>query len=54
MGRQAKTFMDQGGLVPDEVVIGIVKDRLQAPDCSNGSSRRVPRTIPQAEASTGP
>ena len=36
MGRQAKVFMDQGGLVPDEVVIGIVKERLQAKDCEKG------------------
>src|SRR5512134_3938435 len=51
MGRQAKTHMDQGGLVPDEVVIGIVKDRLQAPDCANGFILDgFPRTIPQAEA----
>jgi adenylate kinase len=51
MGRQAKTHMDRGGLVPDEVVIGIVKDRLQATDCANGFILDgFPRTIPQAEA----
>jgi len=51
MGRQAKTFMDQGGLVPDEVVIGIVKDRLQEKDCEKGFILDgFPRTIPQAEA----
>lgn len=51
MGRQAKAHMDRGGLVPDEVVIGIVKDRLQAPDCSSGFILDgFPRTIPQAEA----
>jgi len=51
MGRQAKTYMSQGGLVPDEVVIGIVKDRLQAQDCRNGFILDgFPRTIPQAEA----
>jgi adenylate kinase len=51
MGRQAKAFMDQGGLVPDEVVIGIVRDRLKAPDCEKGFILDgFPRTIPQAEA----
>ncbi|MBI5420355.1 MAG: adenylate kinase [Deltaproteobacteria bacterium] len=51
MGRLAKTYMDQGGLVPDEVVIGIVRDRLQAPDCGKGFILDgFPRTIPQAEA----
>jgi adenylate kinase len=43
--------MDAGGLVPDEVVIGIVKDRLQAADCAKGFILDgFPRTIPQAEA----
>jgi adenylate kinase len=51
MGKLAKTHMDQGGLVPDEVVIGIVKERLQASDCRNGFILDgFPRTIPQAEA----
>lgn len=51
MGKLAKTHMDQGGLVPDEVVIGIVKDRLQAKDCEKGFILDgFPRTIPQAEA----
>jgi adenylate kinase len=51
MGRQAKGFMDQGGLVPDEVVIGIVKDRLGAKDCEKGFILDgFPRTIPQAQA----
>ena len=51
MGRQAKAFMDQGDLVPDEVVIGIVKERLQAKDCENGFILDgFPRTIPQAQA----
>jgi adenylate kinase len=51
MGRKAKTFMDQGGLVPDEVVIGIVRDRLREPDCEGGFILDgFPRTIPQAEA----
>jgi len=51
MGRRAKTCMDQGGLVPDEVVIGIVRDRLKASDCREGFILDgFPRTIPQAEA----
>src|SRR4030067_1674209 len=51
MGRQAKTYMDQGGLVPDKVVIGIVKDRLQAQDCRNGFILAgFPRPGPHAEA----
>ncbi len=51
MGRKAKAFMDQGGLVPDEVVIGIVKERLQAKDCEKGFILDgFPRTIPQAQA----
>lgn len=51
MGRKAKSFMDQGGLVPDEVVIGIVRDRLAADDCREGFILDgFPRTIPQAEA----
>jgi adenylate kinase len=51
MGRKAKVYMDQGGLVPDEVVIGIVKERLQAKDCEKGFILDgFPRTIPQAQA----
>ena len=51
MGQKAKTFMDAGQLVPDEVIIGIVKERLNAPDCANGFILDgVPRTIAQAEA----
>ncbi len=51
LGAQAKAFMDAGGLVPDEVVIGIVKERLAEPDCGNGFILDgFPRTIPQAEA----
>jgi len=51
MGKKAKAFMDQGGLVPDEVVIGIVRDRLTATDCAQGFILDgFPRTIPQAEA----
>jgi adenylate kinase len=51
MGLEAKKFMDSGELVPDSVVIGIVKDRLQEPDTAKGFLMDgFPRTIPQAEA----
>lgn len=51
MGLKAKSFMDAGKLVPDEVVIGIIKDRLQEDDCKDGFILDgFPRTIPQAEA----
>ncbi|HEX9205189.1 MAG TPA: adenylate kinase [Candidatus Deferrimicrobiaceae bacterium] len=51
LGKKAKSFMDAGGLVPDEVVIGIVKERLAAKDCGNGFILDgFPRTIPQAQA----
>ena len=51
MGLKAKSFMDAGSLVPDEVVIGIIEERLQADDCKNGFILDgFPRTIPQAEA----
>lgn len=51
MGLKAKAFMDAGKLVPDEVVIGIVKERLAQDDCKNGFVLDgFPRTIPQAEA----
>jgi adenylate kinase len=51
MGLEAKRYMDAGDLVPDSVVIGIVKDRLQEPDTVNGFLMDgFPRTIPQAEA----
>ncbi len=51
MGLKAKSFIDAGQLVPDEVVIGIIKDRLAADDCNNGFILDgFPRTIPQAEA----
>ena len=50
-GRKAKSFMDQGMLVPDDVIIGIVKERLAEPDCANGYILDgMPRTIPQAQA----
>ena len=51
LGKKAKSFMDAGGLVPDDVVIGIVKERLAAKDCGNGFILDgFPRTIPQAQA----
>lgn len=51
MGLRAKSFMDNGKLVPDDVVIGIIKDRLKDNDCKNGFILDgFPRTIPQAEA----
>lgn len=51
MGLEASKYMDAGELVPDSVVIGIVKDRLQEPDTAGGFLMDgFPRTIPQAEA----
>ncbi len=51
MGLKAKVFVDAGQLVPDEVVIGIIKERLVEDDCANGFILDgFPRTIPQAEA----
>lgn len=51
MGLKAKNYMDAGQLVPDEVVIGIIKDRLNDDDCKNGFILDgFPRTIPQAQA----
>lgn len=51
MGLKAKSFVDAGNLVPDEVVIGIIKERLSKDDCKNGFILDgFPRTIPQAEA----
>ena len=50
-GLRAKSYMEEGKLVPDEVVIGIIKERLQQDDCKNGFILDgFPRTIPQAEA----
>lgn len=50
-GLKAKSYMDAGGLVPDDVIIDIVKDRLKADDCANGYILDgFPRTVPQAEA----
>jgi adenylate kinase len=51
LGLEAKKFMDAGGLVPDEVIIGLVKERIKDADCANGFLfDGFPRTIPQAEA----
>ncbi len=51
MGTQAKSYIERGALVPDEVVIGIIRDRLQADDCKDGFILDgFPRTVPQAEA----
>ena len=51
MGLKAKSFIEAGQLVPDEVVIGIIKERLAKDDCANGFILDgFPRTIPQAEA----
>ncbi len=53
MGLKAKSYIDNGDLVPDSVVIGIIADRLKADDCKNGFILDgFPRTIPQAEALT--
>lgn len=51
LGKKAKSYMDAGELVPDEVVIGLIKERLAQSDCRNGFILDgFPRTIPQAEA----
>jgi adenylate kinase len=51
MGLKAKKYMESGRLVPDDVVIGIIRDRLSWSDCKNGFILDgFPRTIPQAEA----
>ena len=54
LGTAAKRYMDAGQLVPDEVVIAMVKDRLSQPDCDAGFMLDgFPRTLPQAEALSG-
>ncbi len=51
LGLAAKKVMDAGNLVSDDIIIGLVKDRLRAPDCANGYLfDGFPRTIPQADA----
>ena len=51
LGKQAKALMDEGKLVPDELTVALVKDRIAQPDCANGFLLDgFPRTIPQADA----
>jgi adenylate kinase len=51
LGLEAKKIMDAGGLVRDDIIIGLVKDRLKEPDCAKGYMfDGFPRTIPQADA----
>lgn len=51
LGKKAKTFMDAGKLVPDELTIDLLMDRISRPDCANGYVLDgFPRTIPQAES----
>jgi adenylate kinase len=53
LGKEAQSYMDKGLLVPDEVTIGIVKERLAQDDCKKGFLLDgFPRTVPQAEALT--
>ena len=53
LGKKAKSYMDQGQLVPDELTLERIMDRFQNPDCANGYVLDgFPRTIPQAEALT--
>ena len=53
LGMKAKSFMDAGGLVPDEITIGMLLDRIHEADCANGYVLDgFPRTIPQAESLT--
>ena len=51
LGIKAKQYMDEGNLVPDELIMGIIADRVALPDCANGFILDgVPRTLAQAEA----
>ena len=51
LGKKVKQYMDEGSLVPDELILGIVADRVAEPDCSNGFILDgVPRTLAQAVA----
>ena len=51
LGKKAKQYMDEGSLVPDDLILGIVADRVAQPDCANGFILDgVPRTLAQAEA----
>ena len=54
LGRKAKAVMDAGGLVSDDIVIGLIRERLQESDCANGCTLDgFPRTVVQAEALAG-
>lgn len=54
LGQLAKTYMDKGELVPDDVTVGMIRERLQQPDAAHGVLLDgFPRTIPQAEALSG-
>ena len=51
LGKAAQDYMSRGALVPDELIIGLVKEKLASPDCANGAILDgFPRTVPQAEA----
>ena len=51
LGKQIKKYMDEGSLVPDDVILSIIAERINQPDCKNGFILDgVPRTLPQAEA----
>lgn len=51
LGREAKSYMDAGKLVPDEVIVGIIRERIAADDCKNGYLfDGFPRTVAQADA----
>ena len=53
LGAQAKSHMERGGLVPDDIIIDLVRERIRQPDCAAGFQLDgFPRTIPQAEAMT--
>ena len=50
LGKQAKSFMDGGNLVPDELIVGLMKEKLATPECENGAILDgFPRTVAQAE-----